>query len=139
MAIKLSYTMFCWGEKRREVCKKKNKNFPLFGRGDKFGRGGGGNENGVGNFSPGLTNFNPWREMWDENVKKKNAFIKLLFCPLKPNGPIFFFLKRKLGNIVNLKKLYFSSTLSCVKMWTFSYFMFGKMDILVLIVDINIK
>ena len=51
----------------------------------------------------------------------------------------FFFLKRKLGNIVNLKKLYFSSTLSCVKMWTFSYFMFGKMDILVLIVDINIK
>ena len=42
MAIKLSYTMFCWGEKRREVCKKKNKNFPLFGRGDKFGRGGGG-------------------------------------------------------------------------------------------------
>ena len=104
-----------------------------------LGGGGGGNENGVGNFSPGLTNFNPWREMWDENVKKKNAFIKLLFCPLKPNGPIFFFLKRKLGNIVNLKKLYFSSTLSCVKMWTFSYFMFGKIDILVLIVDINIK
>ena len=37
MAIKLSYTMFCWGEKRREVCKKKNKIFPLFGQGDKMG------------------------------------------------------------------------------------------------------
>ena len=79
MAIKLSYTMFCWGEKRREVCKKKNKNFPLFGRGDKFGRGGGGNENGVGNFSPGLTNFNPWREMWDENVKKKMHLLNYYF------------------------------------------------------------
>ena len=64
MAIKLSYTMFCWGEKRREVCKKKNK---------------GGNENGVGNFSPGLTNFNPWREMWDENVKKKMHLLNYYF------------------------------------------------------------
>ena len=137
MAIKLSYTMFCWGEKRREVYKKKNKVFPFFGRGDKMG----GNENGVGNFSPGLTNFNPWREMWDENVKKKEKRKHLLFCPLKPIWPIFifYFLKRKLGNIVNLKKLYFSSTLSCVKMWTYFFFFWGEMDILILIVDINIK